>query len=320
MTLYSASLKYIEVPLAELLKLSDSIGKLHLATDIIQKGYVFTLKGADISKPEIIKKFMDKGIETVNIEITSKVIELIIERHPERYADKDLDHNVRIVTLDELESSMTIREEVYDERGRVIIKKWEKLKADHISFIKRLGTKTEYEVYDNVESDSTENSGIEEKDFMPKVLIVDDQVYVTESLKMALEDNGLIVETLNKTRDFISFIRKAPPDIMLLDINMPDMDGFQILEEMKKFANLSRIPVIMLTARNNREDILNAMRLGAADYIVKPYNYKQALNKINKLLPQNKKIDVFIKYDKEKIQNVSDQEINEKLNDILTSI
>jgi len=320
MTLYSASLKYIEVPLSELLKLNEIIGKLHLATDIAQKGYVFTLKGADISKPDIIKKFLDKGIETVNIEITPKVIEHIIEKHPERYADKDLDHNVRIVGRDELEPSMVIREEVYDERGRVIVKKWEKLKADQISFIKRIGTKSEYEVYDNSLELLTDEELQNEKEAMPKILIVDDQVYVTESLKMALEDNGLIVESLNRTKDFISFIRKSLPDIMLLDINMPDMDGYQILEEIKKFENLSRIPVIMLTARNSKEDILKAMRLGAADYIVKPFNYKQILSKINKLLPESKKIDIFIKYDKKNIDSISDKEINDKLNDILTAI
>ncbi len=320
MTMYSENLKSIEIYLVELLKLSGIIGKIHLAADIVQKGYVFNVKGADISNPDTIKKFLDKGIDSVQLEITPKVIEHIIEKYPERYADINLDPNVTIVEKGDLESGMVIREDVFDERGRIILKKWETLKADNISFIKKMGVKNEYEVYEKTGVLNITGSAEEEKKYMPKVLIIDDQSYVTESLKMALEDNGLSVETLNTAVDSILYIRKNPPDLILLDINMPVMNGYQLLEELKKFNNIAVIPVVMLTARNSKNDIVKAIQLGAVDYIIKPFNYKQILHKINKFLPENKKIDVFLKYDKKDANTISEKEIADKLDNILQTL
>ncbi|HPG31421.1 MAG TPA: response regulator [bacterium] len=325
MTLISNELKSIEISLRELIEIIEKygiekIGNIRLASDIVENGKVYTVKGSDLSNPAVQKKFIDKGVEYVNIEITPKVVENIIEKHPERYSDKNLDANVQTLPKEELRNHSYIRENVADERGKIIVKKWTQLKSDHINLIKKFGTKNEYEVYESTETGSAEDIERLEENSKPNILIIDDQVYVTDSLKMALEDYNFNVTAINDNTDIISKIRNSPPDIILLDINMPVMNGFELLEQMKLFGTLRNIPVIMITARNVKSDILKAINLGASDYIVKPFNYKNIIKKIAKYLPENKKnidfneIDVNIK-DKPK-----DENLTEKLNDLLGKI
>ena len=290
MTFLSENTKYIEVPLKELIELSDKLGKIRLATNINEKGKVYSVKDTDISSKSVQQKFLEKGIESVNIEITPKIIEYIVEPHPERYSDKNLDPNVMIVSREELMANTYIRENVFDDYGKKIVSKWTLLKSDTVTLIKKHGIKNEYEIYVPQEDVSKlEKSEEHKKQAKPHILIIDDQLYVTESLKMALEDNDLTVSAVNDTTNAVSLIRQLLPDLILLDINMPNMNGFQILETVSKFSNLKKIPIIMLTARNMKEDILKAIQLGAVDYIVKPFNYKLILNKISKYLPPEKK-------------------------------
>jgi len=328
MAFISNDLKYIEVPLSELLEFKNELGKIHLATDIIEKGKVYSVKGSDLSNPTIQKKFLDKGVQNVNIEITPKIIEKIIEKHPERYSDKSLDPNVQIVPRDEIRSHVFIREDVYNENDKLIVKKWTLLKTEHINKIRDAGVKEEYEIYEPADYIEKSVEAAEEK-YKPYIMIIDDQMYVTDSLKMALEDNDLKVEAINDPNEAISKIRPNPPDIILLDINMPEMNGFEILEQLKLFGTLKDLPVIMLTARNTRNDIMKAIGLGAVDYIIKPFNYKHILRKIVKYLPEAKRNFCAAIIEKDKL-NGSDfeiaeitekeEEIKNKVEDLLNKI
>lgn len=114
-----------------------------------------------------------------------------------------------------------------------------------------------------------------------KVLIIDDSSVNNVLLQNVLEDQHFDVEISYRGNEAFDKIEKGPPDIILLDIMMPGMDGYKILKELKAKENTKNIPVIMISAKSDSMDIDKAMELGAADYIVKPINIKNIIEKIN---------------------------------------
>jgi DNA-binding response OmpR family regulator len=114
-----------------------------------------------------------------------------------------------------------------------------------------------------------------------KVLVVDDEVNIAELLRMYLEKDGYEVRTANDgkaaLREFESFL----PDLVLLDIMLPIMDGWQVCREIRKQSN---IPVIMITAKAEIFDKVLGLELGADDYVVKPFDAKEVLARVKAVL------------------------------------
>jgi two-component system OmpR family response regulator len=79
-------------------------------------------------------------------------------------------------------------------------------------------------------------------------------------------------------------IRRAPPSACILDVNMPTLDGFQVLKRMRADPLTAHVPVLVLTARRAPDDIKTAIRLGATDYLSKPFNDEQLLARVSRLL------------------------------------
>ena len=117
-----------------------------------------------------------------------------------------------------------------------------------------------------------------------KILVVDDEPYLAEMMANRLEANRYTVVTALSGRDALDQVAKVKPDLILLDILMPDMDGYQILRRLKEDPKTQSLPVIMLTVKKWSEDIKKAMETGAADYIVKPFNPAEVLKKIEGVL------------------------------------
>ncbi len=113
-----------------------------------------------------------------------------------------------------------------------------------------------------------------------KILIIDDSAVNNVLLENVLEDQNYEVIIAFNGNDAFKAIDKNIPDLILLDIMMPDMDGYKILEELKSKENTKQIPVIMVSAKSDSLDINKAMELGAVDYIIKPINIKTILEKI----------------------------------------
>ena len=105
----------------------------------------------------------------------------------------------------------------------------------------------------------------------PRILIVDDDEANIVFLTQALEDDFSIVAARNGTEGVEKAIAVPPPDLVLLDILMPDMDGYEALAELKKHIATREIPVIFLTAKGGVDDEIAGLELGAVDYITKPY-------------------------------------------------
>ena len=118
---------------------------------------------------------------------------------------------------------------------------------------------------------------------MPKrIFVIDDEEGVLEGLKSWLEDEGFEVEAAQRAVEGLERITQAPPDLVILDIIMPEMDGFEVLEEMKKNHRTASIPVIMLTAKSETRSIFEANKMRAVDYVIKPFNQDELLRIIRR--------------------------------------
>ena len=109
---------------------------------------------------------------------------------------------------------------------------------------------------------------------MEKILIVlaEDDHQIANLVRFKLEKDGYAVHVAENGRDAVDLIRQMIPDIVILDVMMPVMDGFDVLRQIKSSDATSGIPAIMLTAREMEEDVLKGFDLGAVDYMTKPFS------------------------------------------------
>ncbi len=112
------------------------------------------------------------------------------------------------------------------------------------------------------------------------ILVVDDTLVYLRLLSKLLADRGYPVRTAMSGEQALQAARIAPPDLILLDITMPDMDGFQVCAQLKAEAALREIPVIFLTSLSETADKLHAFKSGAADYITKPFQVDEVLARV----------------------------------------
>jgi len=105
-----------------------------------------------------------------------------------------------------------------------------------------------------------------------KILVVDDEARVREMLEFRLRLFGYEVVQAATGREALAMASKEQPDLVLLDVMMPEMDGFQVCIRLKQGQDTKEIPVVMLTARADAKDVTRAFSSGAVDYVVKPYD------------------------------------------------
>ena len=116
------------------------------------------------------------------------------------------------------------------------------------------------------------------------LLVIEDEPSVRDLIALTLRGEGFAVHTAADGRAALTMIAEAPPRAILLDVNMPQMDGFSFLEAMRNDPARRDIPVLMLTARGEPSDVRRALALGARDYIGKPFEPKQLLRRVRRLL------------------------------------
>ena len=124
---------------------------------------------------------------------------------------------------------------------------------------------------------------------MDKILIVEDDEKLRNELKIFLEKNGYEVLILEKFENAVQDIIEASADLILLDINLPYLDGEYICKEIRKANNT---PIIMVTSRDSELDELISLNNGADQYVTKPYNIQILLAKISALLRRAKDLEV----------------------------
>ena len=117
-----------------------------------------------------------------------------------------------------------------------------------------------------------------------RILVVDDESDVTELLEYKLEQEGYRVETLNDPLACIAKVREFEPELVLLDIMMPELSGIQLCRIIRADPITKEIPIIFLSARGEVEDRIKGLEAGAEDYISKPFNTNELLIRISKML------------------------------------
>jgi DNA-binding response OmpR family regulator len=117
-----------------------------------------------------------------------------------------------------------------------------------------------------------------------KVLLVDDDKQILSSLRVYLELENYQVDTASNGQDAIAKVKQSKPEILVLDVMMPEMDGFEVLENLKADENYVNIPVIMLTAKSQDMDVLKGFRMGASSYMTKPFNLNELVENIELIL------------------------------------
>lgn len=110
------------------------------------------------------------------------------------------------------------------------------------------------------------------------ILVVDDEESITLFIKMGLEAEGFIVHTASDGIEAISLARKLNPKVIILDVMMPGINGYEVCSQIKKLIKTS---IIMLTAKDEVDDRVKGLNLGADDYMVKPFSFKELLARIN---------------------------------------
>ncbi|MGH2784441.1 MAG: response regulator transcription factor [Actinomycetota bacterium] len=117
------------------------------------------------------------------------------------------------------------------------------------------------------------------------VLVVDDDRVIQQLLEVNLELEGYqVVGTASDGREAIALAEKLKPDLILLDIMMPKMDGLEVCRHLKSDPNLAKIPVVLLSARAQDMDIREGLEIGADAYLTKPFDPVELLDVVGRLL------------------------------------
>lgn len=119
---------------------------------------------------------------------------------------------------------------------------------------------------------------------MKHILLVEDDAAIAKLVSFKLERSGFKVTLAKNGREALDWLRENRPDLVLLDVMMPEMDGVETLECIKNDETLRDIPVIMLSSKGQKAEIERCLFLGAADYIVKPFSPTDLVNRIRAVM------------------------------------
>jgi two-component system OmpR family response regulator len=119
----------------------------------------------------------------------------------------------------------------------------------------------------------------------PTVLVVDDEEHITELLAMGLGYNGFSVTRAASGREALAAIERSRPDLVVLDVMMPDLDGFTVARRLRQTEGAgTRVPIIFLTARDATQDKVEGLRLGTDDYVTKPFSIEELIERVKAVI------------------------------------
>ncbi|MCQ3978061.1 MAG: two-component system response regulator [Anaerolineae bacterium] len=122
-------------------------------------------------------------------------------------------------------------------------------------------------------------------EYRARVLCIDDEPGVVELVSLILKSQNILVEGAEGGTEGLAMMRKNPPDAVLLDIMMPEMDGWEVYKQMRADETLKNVPVIILTARNSSfEEIIARERAGVNDYVTKPFVPNDLRSSLSRIL------------------------------------
>ena len=116
------------------------------------------------------------------------------------------------------------------------------------------------------------------------VLVVEDEPEIAELIRFHLDRDGLAANVVHSGRHGLEAIKRAPPDLVVLDLMLPDVGGLEICRRLKQQPDTRDIPVVMVTARGEESDVVTGLELGADDYVVKPFSPRVLMARIRAVL------------------------------------
>jgi two-component system OmpR family response regulator len=126
---------------------------------------------------------------------------------------------------------------------------------------------------------------VPEQDHQPRVLVVDDEEHITELVAMALGYNGFETERAASGREALAALEKRRPALIVLDVMLPDLDGFEVARRLRQQEGAgNHIPIIFLTARDTTQDKVAGLRLGGDDYVTKPFSIEELIERVKAVL------------------------------------
>jgi two-component system alkaline phosphatase synthesis response regulator PhoP len=132
-----------------------------------------------------------------------------------------------------------------------------------------------------------------------KILAVDDEEHIQELIKFNLENSGYKVICCGTGNEALKIVRSERPDLVLLDVMLPGIDGYDVCKEIRKDNNISNIPIIMITAKSEELDKILGLELGSDDYMTKPFSIRELLARVKAVLRRTtiQPIDKSYKFD-----------------------
>lgn len=119
----------------------------------------------------------------------------------------------------------------------------------------------------------------------PRILVVDDEEHITEMVAMGLDYAGFDVERAATGREALDAVARQAPQMMILDVMLPDLDGFEVATRLRRDEGAAtRIPIIFLTARDATRDKVTGLRLGSDDYVTKPFSIEELIERVKAVL------------------------------------
>jgi len=125
----------------------------------------------------------------------------------------------------------------------------------------------------------------EQEPVKKSILAVDDNAFFLNTLKTALQDTGYKLTCVNSGMAALRYLKKNNPDLFILDIDMPIMDGYELARKIRAYGK--KAPILFLTGNATREYVVQALKAGAADFIVKPFTQEQVIERIGRHISSN---------------------------------
>jgi DNA-binding response OmpR family regulator len=121
-----------------------------------------------------------------------------------------------------------------------------------------------------------------------KVAVIEDDADIAFTIRVNLERDGYAVETFRNGHEGLLAVQQGAFDFLILDLNLPDLDGFTICREIRRHTPTASLPILMLTARTSEADRIMGLELGADDYLAKPFSVRELLARIAAILRRSK--------------------------------
>jgi len=122
----------------------------------------------------------------------------------------------------------------------------------------------------------------------PRVLVVDDDPEIVDAVGEALQDDGYLVETATDGATALKRVLEAPPDLIVLDVRMPNLNGWEFCEIIRRQSHTRDVPVLFLTACSEVRDQITAMQVGGSDHLPKPFRLAALRDKVRSLTRESK--------------------------------